>query len=431
MKSLPAFLTITGAAYLAGSIALAVTQAPLGSPLFFACAAGMSAAYLLMLWRVWGERESRRKELLAAFLLALAFRAPLAGAPVAPQSDMVRYLWDGRLQRLGFNPYQYKPDDPAVAAAHTDLTREMPSRRAGTPYQPAAQLFFRLVVTLHDSTLAMKIALTLCDVLTIVVLWRWLMATGQPEWLALGYAWNPLVVLEVAHSGHIDALGALWIAASAYWLARRRTALASLAFVLAVATKLLPLVLAPLYWRRVRTRDALAAAAFLALLYLTFTRGGSIAIGTVPGVVQHVRFNGPFFRWIGRATSPQAAAVFAVGIGVAAAIWARWRLTASNPAAWAWPMALALVWAPVIYPWYLLYLTPFLLTPSTLPLIVWTFAVIPTYVVWELVQEGAPWAVPTKLMIVEYAVVFCSLAVLAFARLRRGRTRENPTVPAA
>ena len=64
----------------------------------------------------------------------------------------------------------------------------------------------------------------------------WLEAIGCSEWLTLAYAWNPFVVMEVAHSGHIDGLGALWLAAAAYWLTRRRTALATIAYVLAVAT---------------------------------------------------------------------------------------------------------------------------------------------------------------------------------------------------
>ena len=89
----------------------------------------------------------------------------------------------------------------------------MPSRNARTPYPPAAQLFFRLVVSVHDSTRAMKLALIGCDLLTILVVWRWLVHAGRSEWLALGYAWNPFVVLEVSHSGHIDALGALWLVA--------------------------------------------------------------------------------------------------------------------------------------------------------------------------------------------------------------------------
>jgi alpha-1,6-mannosyltransferase len=352
----------------------------------------------------------------------------------------VRYLWDGRVQTLGYSPYVMVPADPAMAGVHTDETRLMPSLRARTPYPPGAQLFFRLVVSIHDSTRAMKLALVACDLLTMIVLWRWLAFTGRSEWLALAYAWNPLVVFEVAHSGHIDALGALWITASAYWLARRRTALASIAFVLAVATKLLPIVLVPLYWRRVRLRDALAGTVLLALLYLTFTRGGTLPFGAVPNVVAHIRFNGPLFRTIaGLFGSPQAAALVAVALGTLVAAWARWRLDAANPAAWAWPMAIALACAPVIYPWYLLYLTPFLFAVATLPLTAWTLTVMGTYIVWQIARSGGRWVVPPAVIAIEY-VVPCALAALM--RLRRvgtprhsvahpnaaesGRTRQNP-----
>jgi hypothetical protein len=431
MKSLSASLAMTGVPYLAAVLVLAVTQAPLGSALFFACAGVMAAAYLAMLWRAWDIQDSSRRQLLAAFLLAIAFRVPLVGPPVAPESDMVRYLWDGRLQTRGYNPYSVKPDDPSVAAIHTDQTRAMPSRRVGTPYQPGAELFFRLVVTIHDSTRAMKTALTLCDLLTILVLWRWLVITGRPEWLALGYAWNPLVMLEIAHSGHIDALGAMWIAASAYWLARRRTALASIAFVLAVTTKLLPVVLAPLYWGRVRVRDVLAAVALLTLLYLTFARGGTVSIGTIPSVVQNVRFNGELFRFVARLVgSPQRSAAVAVAVGLVAAMWARWRLNVAHPGAWAWPMALALAFGPVIYPWYPLYFTPFLLSPATLPLITWTVTIIPTYVVWDLAfNHGARWAVPPPVMLVEYAIPIAVAGVLAVRRVRAGAVAHSRAGP--
>jgi alpha-1,6-mannosyltransferase len=424
MKSLSVPLAITGAAYLAAVILLALTQAFLGSALFFACAAIMAGAYVVMLWRVWPERKPRRKELIAAFVLALAFRVPLVLPRVAPESDMVRYLWDGRIQTLGYSPYAVTPDDPAVAATHTDETRAMPSHSARSPYPPAAQLFFRLVVTIHDSTRAMKIALALCDVLTIIVLWRWLIVTGRSEWLALAYAWNPLVILEIALSGHIDALGALWIVASAYWLARRRTALASVAFGLAVATKLLPIVLAPLYVGRIRMRDALGGGALLVALYLTFSRGGTIEVGTIPNVIQNVRFNGELFRFVTRLLgNPQRSAAVAVSAGLLTAIWARWRLDSGNPAAWAWPMAIALAFGPVIYPWYLLYFTPFLLSAATIPLAAWTMTVIPTYVVWELAfKHGARWAVPPSVMIVEYAI---PLALAASIIVWRLRTEQN------
>jgi alpha-1,6-mannosyltransferase len=419
MKRLSAWLAVTGAVFLAASAVLAISQAPLGSPLFFACAAAAAAAYVAMLVRLGNEATVPARLVVAAVLLSLAFRAPLIAPPVNFDSDMVRYLWDGRLQLHGYNPYQVVPADPAVAAIHTDDTRRMPSLRTSTPYPPAAQVFFRLVVWIHDSTRTMKLALAVCDLLTILIVWRWLPLIGRPDWLVIAYAWNPLVVLEVAHSGHIDALGALWIAASAYWLTRRRTALASIAFALAVATKLLPIVLLPLFWRRVRLRDAAVAAMLLGLLYLGYTRHGILPLGAVPNVVAHIRFNGPLFRFIAGLSTPQVAAMFAVSTGMLAAAWCRWKLGSDDPASWAWPMAIAVAGAPVIYSWYLLYFTPFLLSVATLPLTAWTISVIPTYIVWRLAYaHTTPWVVPSAVLRWEFVIPLAvAAAVLARSRI--------------
>lgn len=420
-------LCLTGALSLLAIATLVVSRAPLGSPLFFVCLVAMAAAYLGVLPLAWRGAEAAPKPLLIAFLFALAFRLPLAIAPVDAMSDMVRYLWDGRVQQLGYNPYRVVPADPAVAHTHTDQTRHMPSLRAATPYPPAAQLFFRAVVAVRDSTRAMKIALVACDLLTIVLLGQWLADIGRSRWLVLAYAWNPLVVLEIAHSGHIDALGALWITASAWFLTRRRTALAAVALVLGIATKLLPIVLAPLYWGRIRWRDWLLGGAVLAALYLPFAAGGHVPLGALPNVVAHIRFNGPVFRAIAAVASPQGAAAFAVLIGLAAAVVARRRLGPDDPAAWAWPMALSLACAPVIYPWYLLYFTPFLWSRQTIPLVVWTLSSLPVYVVWERAAHGGRWVVPWWAQAIEFGAVIGAMAAIAL-RERRSRVPMDELV---
>ena len=410
-----------GAATLAALIALAVSQAPLGSPLFFALSAVPCVVYGLLLRRVLrpaheapaddpGTRLPRL--LIIALVLAAAFRVPLAAPRVGADNDMVRYLYDGRLQRLGYNPFEVVPADPAVAGTHTEETRKMPSIRARTPYPAAAQLFFRFVVTIWESSRAMKWALVACDLLTIWVLVAWLRDTRRSPWLALVYAWNPLVILEVAHSGHIDALGALWIAISAWMLSTGRGMRAAVAFVLAVATKLLPIVLVPLYWKRIRFRDAVVAALVLAALYFPFRSAGMLPLGAVPNVVAFIRFNGPLFKWLALTFDPQKAAAFALFAGLGVAVWMRFRRGADDPAAWGWPMAVSLAAAPVIYPWYLLYFTPFLFTRAAMPLIVWTYTVLPVYIVWHLSKSGHRWFVPTPVMWVEFAVVVAALLVV-------------------
>src|SRR6202007_427886 len=98
--------------------------------------------------------------------------------------------------------------------------------------------------------------------------------TRRPAHLVLAYAWNPLLAIEVAGSGHIDIVGALLLLVSAAALRRRWRATAAVGLALAVAVKLLPIVLLPLYWKRVRIRDAALAAAVVGLLYVPFLNHG-------------------------------------------------------------------------------------------------------------------------------------------------------------
>src|SRR4029453_14667426 len=127
MKHLPAWLGTTGALFLTASIVLAISQAPLGSALFFACAGTAVSAYVAILVRLRTESTVSPRIVAAAVLLSIAFRVPLIVPPVNFNSDMVRYLWDGRVQLRGYNPYRVVPADPAVANTHTDETRRMPS----------------------------------------------------------------------------------------------------------------------------------------------------------------------------------------------------------------------------------------------------------------------------------------------------------------
>ena len=407
-----------GAAVLAALITLAITEAPLGTPLFFACAAVPAVVYGLLLRRLLtgGAEASGPRLLVVALLLAAAFRVPLVVRPVGADNDMVRYMYDGRLQRLGYNPFLVVPADPEFDATHTELTRRMPSIRARTPYPAAAQLFFRLVVTIRETPRAMKLALVVCDLLTILVLVTWLRQTNRSPWLALAYAWNPLVILEVAHSGHIDALGALWIAIAAWMLTTGRTMRATIAFVIAIASKLLPIVLVPLFWKRIRVRDAVAGAAVLFLLYVPFRSAGTLPLGAVPNVVAFIRFNGPLFKGLAALLTPQGAAAVAVLAGLAVATWMRFTRAADDPAAWAWPMAVSLAAAPVIYPWYLLYFTPFLFSAATLPLVAWTYTALPVYVVWYMSKHGHRWFVPAPVMWIEFGVIVIVMAVQALRR---------------
>jgi alpha-1,6-mannosyltransferase len=339
-------------------------------------------------------------------LLAAAWRVPLLLAPPEPGADLRRYVWDARLVRAGLSPYAVVPADPAYAHLRTPESWPLNNAEVPSPYPPGAQLFFLAATALRESARAVKVAVLVCDALLGLVVWRWLVAVGaNPGW-ALAYLWNPLVSLELARHGHLDVVGALCLAFAALALVRGRSLLGTLAFALSVSVKPLPIVLVPLLWRRISRRDLAAAVALLVALYLSFADGQRLPIGSVPEVVQRFRFNGPIFTAAASLAGPAVAAGLALAAGLAVAVRARLRLSLASPQAWAWPMAAALLCAPVVYPWYLVWLAPFLTALPTMPLAIWTVSILSTYVVWQM--KAGPWAVPAWALLVEHGALLAA-----------------------
>jgi alpha-1,6-mannosyltransferase len=374
------------------------------------------------------ERRVARRVVVIGLILAAAWHIEFLRVPPGPDDDVHRYIWDGRLQRLGYNPYIVVPSDPAAKGMHTPETRNLNNPDLPSPYPAGAQLFFRAVTAIQESTFAFKVAFVLCEFAIVFVLLDVLRCTGRAAYLVLAYAWNPLLAIEVAGSGHIDIVGALLLLVSAAALVRRWRATAAVGLGLATAVKFLPVVLLPLYWKRVRIRDAALAAAVVALLYVPFLNHGRIPIGSLGTYVQNFRFNGPVFAALAQVAPPQLLAELAVLVGLVTATWLRRAAPEFSPDLMAWPMAACLLCAPVVFPWYLLWLLPFLTSASTLLMIIWTVSIIPTYVQWHLRALGRPWgALPGWVMLLEYGCVAIAAAIIALRRIPRSSAPQCST----
>jgi len=395
-----------------------------GEPSFIIPLAAAGVAYLLAIRELLSTPTFPKRVIVFGLALAALWHFQFLLMPPGLDDDIHRYVWDGRVQRLGYNPYIVIPSEPALAGLHTSETRTLNNPEVPSPYPPGAQLFFRAVTAIHESTFAVKVAFVVCDLAIALVLLDVLRCTRQGEHWVLAYAWHPLLATEVAGSGHVDIVGVLLLLVSAAALVRRWRAVAAIAFGLGVAVKLLPIVLLPLYWKRVRLRDGVLAAAVLGLLYVPFLNHGRIPLGSLGSYVQRFRFNDPVFATLERVAAPQVVVGMAALVGFLAAIWIRRRSTEGSSDAFAWPMAASLLCAPVVYPWYLLWLLPFMRSTSTLPIIIWTLSIIPTYYVWHLRAVGRPWLVPSWIMVLEYGSVAVAAAIIAFLRIRRSAAQQ-------
>src|ERR1700730_14810336 len=390
-----------------------------GEPSFFIPLAVAGVAYLLAIRELFSTAEFPKRVVFFGLALSVLWHFQFLRMPPGLDDDIHRYLWDGRVQRLGYNPYIVVPSDPALSSLHTAETQTLNNPEVPSPYPAGAQLFFRAITAIHESIFALKVAFVVCDVAIVFVLLDILRRIGQGEHWVLAYAWHLLLAIEVAGSGHVDIVGVLVLLVSAAPSMKRCRPVAAVSFGLAFAVKFLPIVLLPLYWKRVRMRDGALAAIVLGLLYVPFLNHGRIPIGSLGTYVQRFRFNDPVFATLERVMAPQVVAGLAALVGFLTAMWMRRKSVEGSFDAFAWPMAASLLCAPVVYPWYLLWVLPFLRSSSTVPIMIWTLSIIPTYYVWHLRTVGRPWLVPGWIMILEYGSVAVAAAIIALLRFSR------------
>ena len=396
-----------------------------GGPYFMASLALAGIVYLLAIREVFATPRFSRRVVIIGLVLGAVWHVEFLRVPAGADDDIHRYVWDGHLQRLGYNPYLVVPSDPAVKGLHTPETHNLNNPDLPSPYPAGAQLFFRAVTAIHESTFALKVAFVVCEFAIVFVLLD-LLRRKQGAHLVLAFAWNPLLAVEVAGSGHIDIVSALLLVVSAAALVRRWRGTAAVALGLAIAVKLLPVVLLPLYWKRVRIRDVALAAAVVGLLYVPFLNHGRIPIGSLGTYVHSFRFNGPVFAALGEVAPPQLLAGLAVLVGLVTAAWLRSLAPEWSPHQFAWPMAASLLCAPVVFPWYLLGLLPFLMSASTWLIVIWTVSIIPVYVQWHLRTLGRPWgALPGWAMLLEYGGVAIAAVIIALGRIPQSPAQRS------
>src|SRR5713101_6518448 len=128
-------------------------------------------SYLLAIREFFATPRFSRRVVVIGLVLAAGWHIEFLRVPSGADDDIHRYVWDGRLQRLGYNPYLVVPNDPSVKEAlHTPETRNLNNPYLPSPYPPGAQLFFRAVTAIHESTFAFKVAFVICEFAIVFLL---------------------------------------------------------------------------------------------------------------------------------------------------------------------------------------------------------------------------------------------------------------------
>jgi len=370
-------------------------------------------------------------------ILLVAVACRLVALPAAPylSSDIYRYVWDGVVQHAHISPYRYVPGDAVLAflrGSHENVFENINRRDyAHTIYPPAAQALFYLITWISPTITFMKTVMVLFEGVTMYALVGLLRALGIRREQTLLYAWCPVVVWEIAGSGHLDSAAMAFIALALLARYRRQPVLTGLFLGVAVLLKLYPLVLLPALYRRGDFKMPAMVAGVVGLGYAAYSSVGLLVFGFLGGYVKEegLATGARYFllevaQQIPGLHDVSTTAYFgfcaAVFLGI---IWWCWRVSGFDgdnyqrpfdfdgvasflPPAFALAAALMFLFSPH-YAWYILWLTPFFTLMPNLPILTYVLGFFYLYTT-ALAEPGPKMFLANKIL---YASVFAALII--------------------
>ena len=351
-------------------------------------------------------------------LFAVLFRALLVPTePAVLSKDMYRYIWDGRIQQNGINPYVYPPDAAELQKQRDDQVYPHINRKSyPTLYPPGAQLFFRLFhLIAGNSVTGYKGLMSLFDVLTLFVLLALLRVYRYEGWRILLYAWNPLVIFEIAYSGHLEGLTLFWMVLAFYLNAIQKQTLGVAALAVSSAIKFYPALLLPtLLNRGNRIKGCLAFGISMILLYLPFLGAGRKVLGFLPIYLQnpYESFNlgvkTAFMRLLPQIHYSVWSFIFLLGLAAAGLVIFFKNKPADLAIRYAFILTgLLMVLMPAsLHPWYVIILIPFLCFYPAVAWLLFSCMVTLSYLKY-ITPSGI---MPTWILMLEYGLLLALLA---------------------
>ena len=305
------------------------------------------------------------------WILSIALAARVSAGLSLPllEDDPWRYLWDGYQTSVHGTPYGRAPAasfaDPSVPATLQRVLDRINHPDLPTVYGPTAQAAFWLSYLIAPGQLwPWKALLFLVDLLV-----GWALLRSRVRGALVFWALCPLVLQSAFASAHVDGLAVGLTAGAFLAAAQGRAGTAAALLAAAVGARPIALLLAPWLLGRDRFAWGMLVAVGL-LLHLPFLAFGGWGLSQeVRAALAGWEFNASVFSLTAFAFGPAPARFLCVGLFLLGWGWYAARALRNAPTLPSpeWLIAIpgdriyGLLWllSPVVNPWYLLWIAPF------------------------------------------------------------------------
>jgi alpha-1,6-mannosyltransferase len=313
--------------------------------------------------------------------VGVATRIAIMGSLPNLSNDFWRFLWDGHLQVLGFNPYSLTPYEVMLRQLENFKDSEYIYSHLNSPfyysvYPPVLQFLFWCVIKFSMSkilyaTILMKVFIVLAELVSISTLIQLLAYYNLNAKNVLWYVLNPLVIIEFVGNIHFEAFMICFLLLAFNYYLQQKTRRATLFYVLAIASKLLPLFLLPLILFRLKQKPLIKfLSLFIILMVLAFFpyyNSFDLVQNTLSGILlfySSLQFNASFY-WLIKTITPaqfepivlHSFTVLGSALAFAMLTWQAWKHRASGTLViintTIYFFAAYFILASTVQPWYI------------------------------------------------------------------------------
>jgi hypothetical protein len=236
----------------------------------------------------------------AILFFSMVFRLIFLATPPELSDDVFRYIWEGRVQNHGHNPYALAPSAAELEPLRDAIYHDINHPDIPAIYPPFAQMVFRPLAAIPHPVGWAKFLFGAVDWLNVWLLILILRERKMPHQFALIYGWNPLPALEFAGSGHLLSAAICLFLVAYYFTLRKREIAALVCAGLAFSTHFLivaPLLLA---YNALQKRWLPVAGLVVAASYLPYLGAGTHLFDGLTHYGAAWRFNDSAFGLIAR-----------------------------------------------------------------------------------------------------------------------------------
>ena len=319
------------------------------------------ALFTIYVWAaVRTHRCSAKSPLHIILGFACLFRVILFCSQPCLSDDIHRYLWEGYLQSQGVNPFEFAPQAPELVPLRNDVWLRVNNKDASAIYPPLLQMVHALAFIVFRSVWGFKLLFLMAEAALIWVLLRLLRLYGRRGGDIIFYAWNPLVIVEIAGSGHHDACVVALLFAATLFTVTAQHGKAVLCLAGSILCKLYPLASLPFFLKRLPWRHSVWLPFILIAGYLPYASAGSRLFSALLYYREKWRFNGFLFLQLSQQVSDekQVEQLMLLLVTVVIGVCLARKLELLEQLYWV--TGAVLLCAPALFPWYLIWMAPFL-----------------------------------------------------------------------